>query len=391
VPAIARVDLPDARSDLGGLSAVRVCLAGARGGRPAGAGSLAGRSRAGAVPAAAGELMRGGTWETLDTIAKRFTRKAAPMNQDRTIALTLPTAPPVTADHLALVRATIAKDATPAELELFLYDCARQGVHPLDKLIHFTKRAGKYTPITSIDFMRQRAADTGEYAGNDDPLFTGAVKSAAFEATATVYRLVQGQRYPFAATARWSEYKPDQDFMWLKMPHVMLGKCAEALALRKAFPKQLAGLYVKEEMEQATPAPVRAAQGHQTAPLAADLAALATPAPPAEDTPPVPLPEAWKEFALPPVEAGRIVDRIAKIDHETKKNRAGKVFMKTTVTLEGGGVVTTLDRDLATRCSVFMVNKFLAEITVKETRWGKDILTLAQVPEREVGADDDAF
>lgn len=162
----------------------------------------------------------------------------------------------VTVEQLDLIKRTIAKDATPDELKLYLYDCARQGVHPLDKLIHFTKRSGKYTPVTSIDFMRTRAADTGEYAGSDDALFLhdggDDGKKPPASATVTVWRLVQGQRCQFTATARWSEYKPEQnDFMWKKMPHTMLGKCAEALALRKGFPRQLAGLYAKEEMDQA--------------------------------------------------------------------------------------------------------------------------------------------
>lgn len=159
----------------------------------------------------------------------------------------------VTPDELDLVKKTIAAGATADELKLYLYDCARQGVHPLDRLLHFTKRAGKYTPITSIDFMRIRAADTGEYVGSDDAVFVGAgMKDELFAATVTVWRFVQGVRCPFTATARWTEYKPDQnDFMWKKMPHTMLGKCAEALALRKGFPRQLAGLYAGEEMEQA--------------------------------------------------------------------------------------------------------------------------------------------
>ncbi len=161
--------------------------------------------------------------------------------------------PPVTTEQVALIKTTIAKDATDTELQLFFfYDCRRQGVHPLDKLIHFTKRGGKYTPITSIDFMRQRAAQTGECGGIDDAVFVGEPKTPAFAATVTVYRLVQGQRCAFTATARWSEYKPEtNDFMWQKMPFVMLGKCAEALALRKGFPQQLAGLYAKEELDQA--------------------------------------------------------------------------------------------------------------------------------------------
>jgi phage recombination protein Bet len=168
-----------------------------------------------------------------------------------TTALAVIEAPRVTNDQMELIRTTVAKDATPDELKLFLYDCQRQGTHPLDRLLHFTKRAGKYTPITSIDFMRIRAAETGELAGSDDAVFTGTPAQNGFEAHVTVYRLVQGQRCAFSATARWSEYKPDQAFMWNKMPHTMLGKCAEALALRKGFPRQLAGLYAKEEMDQA--------------------------------------------------------------------------------------------------------------------------------------------
>jgi phage recombination protein Bet len=157
----------------------------------------------------------------------------------------------VTDEHIDLIRRTIAKDATPAELQLYLYDCQRHGVHPLDKLLHFTKRSNKYTPITSIDLLRSRAADTGELGGIDDPRYQGEPGTPSFAASVTVYRFVQGQRCPFTATARWTEYKPDQDHMWRKMPHLMLGKCAEALALRKAFPRQLAGLYAKEEMDQA--------------------------------------------------------------------------------------------------------------------------------------------
>jgi phage recombination protein Bet len=165
---------------------------------------------------------------------------------------TAPTAAVVTDEQIELIKRTVAKDATQAELQLYLYDCQRHGVHPLDRLLHFTKRSGKYTPITSIDLLRSRAADTGDLAGIDDPQYQGEPMAPDFRATVTVWRIVQGQRCPFTATARWSEYKPgENDFMWRKMPYLMLGKVSEALALRKAFPRQLSGLYAREEMDQA--------------------------------------------------------------------------------------------------------------------------------------------
>lgn len=158
-----------------------------------------------------------------------------------------------------LVKNTINGDLNEEEFQLFMHDCKRQGIHVLDRLIHPTIRTDKktgarrYTPITSIDLFRMRAEATGELAGNDDPVFSGPVAQSPFEAKVTVWRMVQGQRCPFTATARWVEYKPSppHDFMWNTKPHVMLGKCAEALALRKAFPKQLGALYIREEMEQA--------------------------------------------------------------------------------------------------------------------------------------------
>jgi phage recombination protein Bet len=159
----------------------------------------------------------------------------------------------VTSEQHELIRRTIAKDSTNDEMALFVYDCTRRGVHPLDRLIHFTKRGGKYTPVTGIDYMRQRAAKTGECVGISDPVFSGEFLGNDFQATVTVYRLVKGVKAEFTATARWEEYYPENAFMWDKMPHTMLGKCAEALALRKGFPEETGGLYLREEMDQAGP------------------------------------------------------------------------------------------------------------------------------------------
>src|SRR4029434_7578641 len=132
---------------------------------------------------------------------------------DSTPAQVVPT---VTPDQLELIKKTVAADATLDELKLFLHDCQRQRVHPLDHLWHFTTRGGRYTPVTSIDLMRMRAAETGEYAGNDEYEFTGTPARLGFKAVARVWRLVQGQRGPFYPSARgggeWPPVGPG--YMW---------------------------------------------------------------------------------------------------------------------------------------------------------------------------------
>jgi len=100
------------------------------------------------------------------------------------------------------------------------------------------------------------------------------------------------------------------------------------------------------------------------------------------------IPETWQPFTLPPIDAAHLTGRVAKVDQESKRSAKGKLYTKSNITLDSGEVLTTLDRDLAAKCSLYQVNQWLGDFTVKETRWGKDILTLQQVPE---AGDDAAF
>ncbi len=185
----------------------------------------------------------------------------------------------ITDKHLDLIKKTVAKDATPEELELYLHDCKRRGVHPLDKLLYFMKVKNKYTPVTSIDFLRSRAEASGAYAGSDDAVIVYAEETGAiYSATTTVWKIVQGIRCPFTATARWSEYCPTNNpYMWTKMGHTMISKCSEALALRKGFSTQLAGLYTREEMDQAGVGTVVDAPKQETPPARLSERDKATP------------------------------------------------------------------------------------------------------------------
>jgi len=164
-------------------------------------------------------------------------------------------------EQIDLIRRTICKGATQDELQLFLHQCKRTGLDPLSRQIHAVKRwdATQQREVmaiqTGIDGFRLIAERTGTYAGNDDPVFDREDATHPNKATVTVWKLVAGQRVPFTRSARWSEFvqtKKDgtPTRFWQKMPFLMLGKVAEALALRAAFPQELSGLYTADEMGQ---------------------------------------------------------------------------------------------------------------------------------------------
>lgn len=182
----------------------------------------------------------------------------------------------LTRSQVELIKRTIAKDASDDELRMFIQVCKGAQLNPFMKQVHLIPRWDSKNGIevrtiqVSIDGFRAIAESSGQYAGNDDAVFDGDVDvkfnktdketkkkveqsvTAPQKATVTVYKVIGGQRYPFTATARWSEYYPGPllGFQWHIRPFLMLGKCAEALALRKAFPKLLSGMYAQEEMEK---------------------------------------------------------------------------------------------------------------------------------------------
>lgn len=164
-------------------------------------------------------------------------------------------------EQVELIKRTVAKGASNDELALFGIVCQKTGLDPFTNQIHFVKRADKVTFQTGIDGYRAIADRTGTYAGSDDYRFDENLseyehiqtkRGYPTTATVTIYKIVSGIRVPFSATARWEEYYPGEKlgFMWKKMPYLMLSKCAEALALRKAFPNDLSNVYTFDEMQQ---------------------------------------------------------------------------------------------------------------------------------------------
>lgn len=180
------------------------------------------------------------------------------------------------AEQLETLRNSLYPGATDASIKLVIGWCRASGKDPMKRPVHIVPMSVK-KPGTKSDYewrdvlmpgigdYRTDAARTGEYAGLDEAKFGPdvSVKLGGADVTypewceITVYRMVGGMRCPFSsgrvywtecyATAGRDTTKPNA--MWLKRPRGQLEKCAEAMALRRAFPEAVGSQPVREEME----------------------------------------------------------------------------------------------------------------------------------------------
>lgn len=189
----------------------------------------------------------------------------------------------VTAEQADAIRTALKTSlypgATDESVDMVLAYCRAGALDPMTKPVHIVpmwvpeKKQGNrvISPagmrdviMPGIELYRTKAHRTGEYAGQDEASFgptieenLGGVNVRYPEwCSVAVYRLVNGTPVRYSAKAYWLEsyatQKRDSDApnaMWKKRPFGQLEKCAEALALRKAFPEAVGAQPTAEEME----------------------------------------------------------------------------------------------------------------------------------------------
>lgn len=196
-------------------------------------------------------------------------------------ALTRINQAPFTDDELEIIRSTVASKTSPNQFKLFIQVCKYSGLNPFAKQIYAVVRGSDMTIQTGIDGYRILAERSGKYAGQIGPEWCGedgewkdVWLSDKPPVASRIGVLRRDFEKPIWGVARYKSYEQSASPLWRKMPEVMLAKCAESLALRKAFPAEMSGIYTTEEMAQA--------DGPEVSPTM-NVESTATPAPSANE------------------------------------------------------------------------------------------------------------
>lgn len=158
-----------------------------------------------------------------------------------------------------VLRNSLYPGAQDNSIKMVIGYCRASGLDPMQKPVHIVpmwdikSKSMRDVIMPGIGSYRTQAARSGEYAGVSEPEFGPDVIEEFGNITMTypswcrvvVKRLLKnGMIAEFAATERWKENyatagKDSQspNAMWKRRPYAQLAKCAEAQALRKAFPE----------------------------------------------------------------------------------------------------------------------------------------------------------
>lgn len=170
---------------------------------------------------------------------------------------------------ISVLQASLYPGASANSIRLVVGYCKAAGLDPMQKPVHIVPMWDKTTKsmrdvvMPGIGIYRTQAARSGQYAGISEPEF-GPVVTREIDGTqvsypewcrVTVKRLVSGTIVEFTAIEFWMENYATAgrdtsapNTMWRKRPFGQIAKCAEAQALRKAFP-EVGAQPTAEEME----------------------------------------------------------------------------------------------------------------------------------------------